>query len=59
MVCKGDSESVVNSLRGLGMENSREGHLIRDIKSQSNLFLSISFTHIGRQGNAIAHALAQ
>ena len=59
VVCEGDSESVVNSLRGTSMENSQGGHLIRDIKSQSNLFLSISFAHVGRQGNAIAHALAQ
>ena len=59
VVCEGDSLSVVNSLRGNGMENSRGGHLIRDIKSQSNSFLSISFAHVGRQGNAVAHALAQ
>ena len=59
VVCEGDSESVVNSLRGTGMENSWGGHLIRDIKSQSNSFLSISFAHVGRQGNAVAHALAQ
>ncbi|XP_075641969.1 uncharacterized protein LOC142613491 [Castanea sativa] len=58
-VCEGDSESVVNSLKGSGMENSRGGHLIRDIISQSNSFQSISFAHVGRQGNAVAHALAQ
>ena len=57
MVCEGDSESVVNSLRGSGMENSQGGHLIKDIKSQSNSFLSISFVHVGRQSNAVAHAL--
>ena len=43
VVCEGDSESVVNSLRGPGMKNFRGGHLIRDIKSQSNSFLSIFF----------------
>ena len=59
VVCEGDSESVVNSLRGPGIENSWGGNLIRDIKSQSNSFLSISFAHVGRQGNAVAHALAQ
>ena len=58
-VCEGDSESVVNSLRGSGMENSWGGHIIKDILSQSNSFLSISFAHVGRQGNAVAHALAQ
>ena len=59
VVCEGDSKLVINSLRGLGMENSQGGHLIMDIKSKSNSFLSISFVHIGRQGNAVAHALAQ
>ena len=59
LVCEGDSESVVNSLRGSGMENSWGGHIIKDILSQSNSFLSISFTHVGRQDNAVAHALAQ
>ena len=59
LVCEGDSESVVNSLRGSGMENSWGGHIIKEILSQSNSFLSISFAHVGRQGNAVAHALAQ
>ena len=58
-VCEGDSESVVNSLRGSGMENSRGGHLIKDIVSLSNSLVSISFAHVRRQGNAVAHALAQ
>ena len=58
MVCEGDSESVVNSLRGPGMENSQGGHLIKDIKSQSNSIMSISFADVGWQGNAVAHALA-
>ena len=59
LVCEGDSESVVNSLRGSDMENSWGGHIIKEILSQLNSFLSISFAHVGRQGNAVAHALAQ
>ena len=58
-VCEGDSESVVNSLRRSGMENSRGGHLIKDIVSLSNSLVSISFAHVRRQGNTVAHALAQ
>ena len=58
-VCEGDSELVVNSLRGSGMENSWGWHIIKDILTQSNSFLSISFAHVGRQGTAVAHALAQ
>ena len=41
------------------MENSCRGHTIKDILSQSNSFLSISFAHVDRQGNVVAHALAQ
>ena len=58
-ICEGDSESVVNSLRRTSMENSRGGHLIKDIAYLSNSFRSISFAHVCRQGNAVAHALAQ
>ena len=50
---------MVKSLRGSGLENSRGGHIIKDILSQLNSFLSISFAHVGRQGNVVAHALAQ
>ena len=47
VVCEGDSKLVINSLRGPGMENSQGGHLIMDIKSKLNSFLSISFAHAG------------
>ena len=58
-VCERDSESVVKALKGSGMENSRGGHLIKDILSHSNSFQSMSFAYVGRQGNVVAHALAQ
>ena len=58
-VCEGNSESIVNALKGIGMDNSRGRHLIKDILSHSNSFQSISFTHVGRQGNFVAHALVQ
>ena len=58
-VCEGDSESVVNSLRRTGIENSRGGHLIKDIVYLSNSIRSISFAYVRRQGNVVAHALAQ
>ena len=58
-VCEGDSQSVVNALNRFGLVHSSGGHLIFDIFSLSNSFQSISFAHVGRQGNAVAHALAQ
>ena len=36
---EGDSKSVVKSLQGRGMENSQEGHLIKDIMSYVNSML--------------------
>lgn len=39
------------------MGNSKGGHLLKDILSQSNSFQSNSFYHVGRQDNTVAHAL--
>lgn len=58
-VCEGDSLFVVNALKDSGMNHSHGGHLIKDILSFSNSFQSISFAHVGQQGNVVAHALAQ
>ena len=41
------------------MSHSQGGHILKDIVSHLNSFQSCSFSHIGRKGNAIAHALAQ
>ena len=37
-VCEGDSQFVVNALKGSSMDHSRGGHLIKDILSHSNSF---------------------
>ena len=58
-VFEGDSELVIKSLRHGGYENSLGGHLIKDILFTVNSFQSISFSHVVRQSNAVAHALAQ
>ena len=36
VVFEGDSESIIKSLRGSGMENSLDGHIIKDILSYTN-----------------------
>ena len=41
------------------MFSSSYGHLVRDTLCCVNSFRSFSFSHIARQGNTIAHALAQ
>ena len=56
---EGDAESVIKALQYGGWERAQGGHLIKDIAATKNSFQSISFSHVGRQGNAVAHALAQ
>ena len=47
-IFEGDSESVVKSLQGWGLENSQGGHIIKDILSYANFFQSFSFSHVVR-----------
>ena len=56
---EGDSEVVVKFLRGSGMEKSAVGHILKDTLSYVSLLKSYSFSHVNRQGNAVAHVLAQ
>ena len=56
---EGDSEVIVKSLVGCGMEKSAVGHILKDTLSYVSLLKNYSFSHVNRQGNAIAHALAQ
>ena len=58
-VIEGDAETVIRALQYGGWERAQGGHLIKDISAIKNSFQSISFSHVGRQGNAVAHALAQ
>ena len=57
-VIEGDSESMIRSLRHGGYENSLGSHLIKNILFTVISFQSISFSHVVRQSNAVAHALA-
>ncbi|KAL0017269.1 hypothetical protein SO802_004338 [Lithocarpus litseifolius] len=56
---KGDLEVVVKALCGSGLEKSAVGHILKDTLSTVSLLQSFSFSHVNRQGNAVAHALAQ
>ncbi|KAL0006368.1 hypothetical protein SO802_013929, partial [Lithocarpus litseifolius] len=56
---EGDSEVVVKALRGSGLEKSAVGHILKDTLSTVSLLQSFSFSRVNRQGNAVAHALAQ
>ena len=54
---EGDSEFVINSLRHGKLLHSSIGYLLKDTMSYVSSLQSFSFSHVGRQGNSIAHAL--
>ena len=56
---EGDSEGIIKALVTRDMLSSSYGHLVRDTLCCVNSFRSSSFSHIARQGNSVAHALAQ
>ena len=58
-VFEGDLSTVIKSLQDRIVSHAQGGHVLKDILSHLNSFQSCSFSHIGRQGNAVAHALAQ
>ena len=58
-IFKGNLEKVIKALQNNERLNSSIGYLIQDTLSFVNFLWSWSFSHIGRQGNAVAHALAR
>ena len=58
-ILEGDSETIVKELMESTPSLALHGHLIQDVKSLQNSFNFLSFTHVHRQGNNVAHALAR
>ena len=56
---EGDYELVIKALKHGEMQQSSVGHILKDTMSYVSSFQSYSFFHMGRQGNSVAHALAQ
>ena len=56
---EGDSEFVINSLRHGGLLHSSVGHFLKDTMFDASSLWSFSFSHVCRQDNSVAHALAQ
>ena len=59
VIFEGDSEQVMKALQWGGWDLASACHLIRDIICIVNSFVSTSFSHVCRQDNMVAHALAQ
>ena len=56
---KGDAKGVVRSLRDGASSNDFVGHLVKDFRSIVGLFQTYSISHVWRQGDSVAHALAR
>ena len=49
----------MRSLRDGVSSNAFVGHLVKDFRSIIGLFQAFSISHVWRQGNSVAHALAR
>ena len=59
LVVEGDSKVIINSIKGGNMTHSTFGHILQDITFLCSFFSHVSFQHIKRQGNCVAHKLAR
>ena len=58
-IFEGDAETVVKALADGNCSIPSIGHIVKNIESISGLLRTKSFSHVRRQGNTVAHALAQ
>ena len=56
---EGDATTVIKALTDGNCSVPSFGHIAKDIESISGLLQTKSFSHVRRQGNAVAHALMQ
>ena len=59
IIVEGDSLSLINKLKGTGMDFSPIGHLVDDSKQLRKDFSHCLFSHVKRDGNHVAHKLAR
>nr|POE58151.1 putative ribonuclease h protein [Quercus suber] len=59
VLVEGDSEVVINAIKEKSLISSDWGHILRDIHALSYSFSGISFLHVKRSGNSVAHHLAR
>lgn len=59
VIIEGDSDTIYRELNSTNPSLAMHGHVIEDIKLLVPSFVSYNFTHVCRQGNNVAHALAR
>ena len=58
-ILEGDFETSINAIWSKNLLQSSFGHIVKDIVSSANSLQNFSFSHIIRQDNNLAHALAK
>nr|POE67918.1 hypothetical protein CFP56_68748 [Quercus suber] len=56
---EGDSLGLIKALKAEDHNLSSQGLLVEDVKLVANNFVSLSYSHIKRNGNSVAHNLAE
>lgn len=56
---EGDLDIIFKELTSSEPSLALDGHLIQDVKFSVSFFNCISFAHVHRQGNNVAHVLAR
>ena len=59
VILEGDSETLIKALQDNSLSLAPFGLLIRDAQEAANFFTCISYAHVGRNGNFVAHNLAR
>ena len=59
VILEGDSETVIKALQDNSPSLAPFGLLIRDAQETANFFTCISYAHVGRNDNFVAHNLAR
>ena len=59
VIIEGDLDTIYRELNSTDPSLALHGHVIQDIRCLVSSFVSHSFTHVHRQGNNVAHALAR
>ncbi|XP_030959223.1 uncharacterized protein LOC115981198 [Quercus lobata] len=59
VVIEGDSNTIYRELSSTDLSLALHGHVIQDTTCLASSFVNHSFSHVRRQGNNVAHALAR